>query len=246
MSEHTADNDAGLTPYYSDDFVTLYHGDCREVTAWLDADVLATDPPYGIAHRSGGGPRGEASWRNSTIANDCDTAVRDDVLTLWGDRPAIVFGSWRRSRPDRTRALLIWDKGLAAGMGDLTIPWKPNHEEVYVIGEGFHGARDSGVLTGHNIISWESSGRSHPHEKPLSLMVSLLGKCPDGVVADPFAGSGTTLVATKFMGRRAIGIELEERYCETAARRLAQDTIPFVATKRNRTTADIYKDGGHP
>lgn len=216
-----------MSPYYTDDSVALYHGDCREIAAWLDADVLVTDPPYGFAHRSGGGPRGEASWRNTQIANDVNTTMRDEVLKMWAPRPAIVFGSWKRPRPTETRALLIWDKGPAAGMGDLAMPWKPNHEEVYVLGKGFVGKRDSGVLKGHNIVSLEYKGRSHPHEKPLSLMCSLIAKCPAGVVADPFAGSGTTLAAAKVLGRKAVGVELDERYCETAAKRLGQGVLDF-------------------
>jgi hypothetical protein len=213
------------SPYYQDDLVTLYHGDCHEITGWLEADVLVTDPPYGYSHRSGGGPRGNASWRNTEIANDADTGARDYALGLWGARPALVFGSWKRPRPAVTRAVLIWDKGGHAGMGDLSIPWKPNFEEVYVLGSGFAGARDSGVLSGHHVAANEAAGRTHPHEKPISLMATLISKCPPGAIADPFAGSGTTLAAAKFEGRQAIGVELDERYCEIAAKRLAQDTL---------------------
>lgn len=214
-----------MKPYYEADGITLYHGDCREITAWLDADVLVTDPPYGYNHRSGGGPRGAASWRNTEIANDSDTSSRDAVLCLWGDRPALVFGSWKRRRPPTTRALLVWDKGGHAGMGDLSLPWKPNHEEVYVLGKGFSGPRSSGVISGHHVVASESAGRVHPHEKPTSLLHVLLAKCPPGVVADPFAGSGTTLLAARAQGRRAIGVELEERYCEVIAKRLAQGDL---------------------
>lgn len=212
-------------PYYEDDLVKLYLGDCREVTEWLEADVLVTDPPYGYGHKSGGGPRGNASWRNTEIANDSDTSVRDWALHSWADRPALVFGSWKRDRPPATRALLIWDKGGHAGMGDLSLPWKPNFEEVYVLGSGFSGSRDSGVLSGYHVAANEAAGRVHPHEKPHSLMCSLISKCPSGVIADPFAGSGTTLRAAKDEGRKAIGVELDERYCELIANRLAQDTL---------------------
>lgn len=208
-------------PYYSDDLVTLYHGDCREITAWLEADVLVTDPPYGISHSSSHG----ASWQNTVIANDADLEAREWVLTDWGDRPALVFGTWKKPAPPNTATCLVWDKGLAFGMGDLSIPWKPNHEQIYVLGKGFTGNRDSGVLGGYSHVSWESKGRTHPHEKPMGLMQYLLSKCPPGVVADPFAGSGTTLAAAKQIGRAAIGVEFEERYCEIAAKRLAQDTL---------------------
>ena len=213
-------------PYYADDRVTLYHGDCREITEWLEADVLVTDPPYGYSHRSGGGPRGNASWKGTEIANDGDTGVRDWMLDSWGARPALVFGSWKRPRPEGVRAVLIWDKGGHAGMGDLSIPWKPNFEEVYVLGSGFKGARDSGVLSGYHVPANEAAGRVHPHEKPLSLMCHLIAKTT-GAIADPCAGSGTGLVAAKQLGRTAIGVELEERYCEVIARRLSQGILDF-------------------
>lgn len=213
-------------PYYEDDLVTLYHGDCREVTAWLEADVLVTDPPYGVSHLSGWGRDlwGTVAEYSQRIAQDQDLAARDFALTAWGDRPALVFGSWKRERPTGTRALLVWDKGEAAGMGDLSIPWKPNHEEIYVLGTGFTGARTTGVLRAYT-PGRISMGRVHPTEKPVSIMGELVRKCPPGVVADPFSGSGSTLVAAKAEGRSTIGVELDERYCEIAAKRLAQDTL---------------------
>ena len=216
-----------MKPYYEDEHVTLYHGDCLEVTEWLAADVLVTDPPYGYSHSSAGGPRGWATWRNTQIQNDEDTQTRDTALRLWGTRPALVFGSWKRQPPVATRAVLVWNKGGHAGMGDLSVPWKPNHEQIYVLGQGFTGPRTSGVLTGFHIVANETAGRTHPHEKPLSLMEHLLAKSPAGVVADPFAGSGTTLRAALNQGRRVIGVELEERYCELIAKRLDQDVLDF-------------------
>src|SRR5690606_5759542 len=115
----------------------------------------------------------------------------------------------RMPKPEGTHTVLTWDKGLASGMGDLSIPWKPNTEEVYVLGRGFAGSRGSSILSGHTVVTWASKGRFHPNMKPASLMESLLIKCPPGTVADPFAGSGSTLVAAKRLGRKAIGIEIE-------------------------------------
>lgn len=215
-----------MSLYYEDDFVTLYHGDClTEHREWLDADVLVTDPPYGYSHKSGGGPRGNASWKNTSIANDHDTTARDEALTAWGAKPSLVFGSWKKPKPETTHTVLVWDKGDAAGMGDLSVPWKPNYEEIYVAGKGFKGKRETSILRGHTIISWETSGRTHPHEKPSSLILALLAKCPPGVVADPFAGSGTTLYAAKAAGRKTVGVELEEQYCEVIAKRCSQEVL---------------------
>ena len=210
-------------PDYSDPWVSLFLGDCLEVRDWLAADVLVTDPPYGVAHASGWvGP-----FQNTAIANDDTLDARDAALAAWGGRPALVFGSWKMPKPEGTHAVLIWDKGDAAGMGDLSVPWKPNTEEVYVIGKGFRGSRGSSILRAQ-VVTWASKGREHPNMKPAGLMSALIAKCPPGTVADPFAGSGSTLVAAKALGRKAIGVELEERYCEIAARRLAQDVLDFT------------------
>lgn len=121
------------TPYYEDDQVTLYHGDCREVTEWLEADVLVTDPPYGMNFQSGS--RRETFAK---ITGDEDTAVRDTVVTLWGtDRPALMFGRWSVPAPAGERQRLIWHKASTPGMGDLTLPWGPNFEDIHLLGRGW-------------------------------------------------------------------------------------------------------------
>lgn len=211
-----------MTPYYDEDGITIYHGDCLEIGDWLAGDVLVTDPPYGIAYRSG-----QYGVLDRSIEGDTDTSVRDRSLTMWGARPGVVFGTWRRPRPDGTRMVLIWDSKGALGMGDLTLPWKPAHQEVYVLGSGFSGPRTSDVLTFAPVQSTAANGRQHPHQKPVDLMRALIAKCPPGVIVDPFMGSGTTLRAAKDLGRHAIGVELKERYCEIAVKRLAQGVLDF-------------------
>ena len=211
-----------MNPYYQDDLVTLYHGDCLEHDdLWAGADVLVTDPPYGIDYNSGS----RRETLAASILGDKDTTARDTVIETWGDRPALIFGTWRIDRPDRVRSRLIWDTKGALGMGDLSIPWKPSDQEIYVLGTGFIGRRTTNVLRFAPVQSTAANGRVHPHEKPVRLMEELVGKCPPGVVADPFAGSGATLRAAKNLGRRAIGFELEEKYCETIANRLAQEVL---------------------
>lgn len=217
-----------MKPYYEHAGITIYHGDCRDIlfgSRLEDEDaVIISDPPFGISHESGW----HSSWSGSQIANDCSTAARDCMLDLMAGRPAAIFGSWKAPRPTSTRAVLVWNKGAATGLGDLSFPWKNSFEEIYIIGEGWKGdRRDEGVISGHWSPFSEVQGRCHPNEKPVSLLAYLISRHPAPIVIDPFMGSGTTLRAAKDLGRRAIGIEIEERYCEIAAKRLSQEVLDF-------------------
>lgn len=219
-----------MTIYYQDDLVTLYHGDCREQTAWLDADVLVTDPPYGMAYR-------DRLGKHEPIVGDETAEVRDGCLSEWGEKPALVFGTWRVSKPHGVKNVLIWDKGTDLGMG-VSNPWGLSHEEVYVLGEwpplvpggrvreGGTPSREPSVLRvpKPNNASVDRV-RDHPTPKPVPLMERLIARCPEGVIADPFAGSGSTLVAAVNQGRKVIGVEFEERYCELIAKRLSSQTM---------------------
>lgn len=217
-----------MSLYYQDEHVTLYHGDClTEHREWLDADVLVTDPPYGVAYTSGWV---EGRKRNTTgIKNDKTPAVRDAAIAEWGERPYIAFGSWRVPKPERVRQTLIWDKGDDPGTGDLTMPWGASYEEIYVSGKGkiWAGGRTVSVLRYNKPLG--SDRPDHPTPKPVPLMESLVSRCPPGVIADPFAGSGPTLIAARNLGRKAVGVELEEKYCEIIAKRLDQQVIDFEA-----------------
>ncbi len=210
------------TPYYEADGITIYCGDCRDILPEINADVLVTDPPYGMDFVS--------SWTtHRPIANDKDTSARDDALALWGDRPALVFGTWRVARPAQTRQVITWLKSsVGPGMGDLSLPWGCATEEIYVIGTGWHGTRRPNFIAtseqrgnpyGHSAVF------GHPTPKPVELMRWLIECAPAGIVVDPFAGVGATAIAAKQLGRLAIGIELEERYCEMAVKRLSQGVL---------------------
>jgi DNA modification methylase len=198
---------------------TLYLGDCRDILPTLGkVDAVVTDPPYGIAFATN---RGFSSWDKTEIANDRDTSARDAVLSLAPASSALVFGSWKMPKPEGTHTVLIWDKGDAAGMGDLSIPWKPNHEEIYVIGKGFKGHRGPAVLR-HTVLTWESKGRCHPNEKPIALMRDLVRKVAGETILDPFMGSGSTGVAALREGKRFVGIEIDPMHFETACRRIRE------------------------
>lgn len=199
---------------------TLYLGDCRDVIPHLPMpDLVFTDPPFGIDYQSGYAT--DELWQGGrTIAGDGDTMWRDEALRLLAGIPALVFGVGRVLAPAGTRATLIWDKGPALGMGALDIPWKPSFEEIYVIGSGFHGRRDGGVIYCPPVQSTAKNGREHPNEKPVRLISILLNKSPAGTVLDPFMGSGSTGVACAQLGRPFIGVELIPAYFDIACRRI--------------------------
>jgi len=212
-------------PYYEDEHVTLYHGDCLELTEWTSADVLVSDPPYGTQF-SAENPNGGYGRRQNagvgpegfTIANDGSTETRDAALALWGSKPALVFGSPRLPDPPGNWAdRLVWDKKRPGMNGG---PWRYRHESIYVTA-GFVRTSNASV----SILTAFPDQSEHMHAKPLGLMTALVETAPPGIIADPFAGSGTTLVAAAHLGRHAIGVEIDERYCELLAKRLGQQTF---------------------
>lgn len=229
------------TPYYADDLVELWYGDCLDpaTDAWLAADVLITDPPYGVSYQSTQRPR---QARFERITGDHDTRARDEVLDRWGTiRPWAAMGTWRMPRPAHTRHRLIWDKtrGSGPGMGDLGLAFGTSDEEIYLGGPWprtpAHRRAGSVISTLVNMGSSHGPAAriGHPTPKPVGLMAYLIERAPLGTVADPFAGSGSTLLAAAQLGRRAVGVELEERYCEIAATRLANRQGDLLAALEN-------------
>lgn len=214
-----------MKPYFDDGLVQLYHGDCLEVDEWLTADVLVTDPPYGIPggrlgrHDAGGiQTHADAVWDS--------LEVRDLALDAWGvEKPRLVFGTPKDKTPPAHRGVpIVWDKGNSPGMGDHTWPFGANYELVWVLGDGWSGKRINSVIRSPH-SSQAAAAIGHPTPKPVALMELLMSYAPPGVVADPFVGSGSTLVAAQRLGRRAIGVEIDEKYCEIAARRLEQQPL---------------------
>lgn len=187
-----------MKPYYQDDAVTLYHGDCCEITEWLDADVLVTDPPYGIGGSLSAGWKGRKpkGWKPTFERQEWDTTLdaRDSALALWGDRPAAVFGSPRRldAAPAFREVPLIWDKETV-GMGDVRFPWGPSYELIFVSGDGWSGKREGAILRNGYHGAHVASEIGHPTPKPVGLMERLIAKAPPGTIADPFSGGGGNL-----------------------------------------------------
>ena len=220
------EKEAGMSLYYQDEHVTLYHGDClTEHREWLDADVLVTDPPYGIGWKIGNNKKSHTT-AHAGIQNDQDTAARDSVLRDWGDRCAIAFGTWAEQIPG-AKQTPVWKKPPDSGIVGSTTGYKRDVELIFLLGQHIRrtAARSSVIRTDSGKGNYLNG---HPHAKPEGLM-SWLIEWTEGTVADPFAGSGSTLVAARNLGRKAIGVELEEKYCEIIATRLDQQVIDFEA-----------------
>lgn len=218
-----------MTPYYSQDGITIYHADCRDVVPTITGvDLVLTDPPYGI-----GWSRGVHAARNSKphdgILNDQDTSVRDAVLDMLAHLPGIVFGSFYAPYPRNTKQVLVWAKPADSGVVGSTTGFRRDAEPVFIVGPWpMRTVRWSSVLRSYaGSISAVATETGHPHTKPIGLIRALIEQAPGGVILDPFMGSGTTLRAAKDLGRRAIGIEICEEYCEIAVRRLQQAVLPL-------------------
>lgn len=224
-----------MKPYYDHAGITIYHGDCREILPHVSADVVVTDPPYGLLDRPGkihmaGGVVGDADW------GEWDKSASWDWLPLCSGVTAVVAFHDHKDATNAAEALrladiplrqfLYWDKG------DSGI--NPRRNFVNVVEQAIYGRRGVGPWNGGgasvNMLRLNRLATPlHPTQKPVPVMAWILRIVTDelSVVLDPFMGSGTTLVAAKQLGRKAIGIEIEERYCEIAAKRLAQEVFDF-------------------
>lgn len=206
-----------MKPYYDQDGITIYHGDCRDVLPLLPpCDLVLTDPPYGVDY---------AAW---------DASVPYDLLPMFlkmATGAVLWFGASAMLRrdlaafpvePDRT---LVWAPSFTlkkATKHGLYYRWHPIY--AWRLPDKHEGPAS-------DVLTTPTDGRNfwnHPATKPLKLIRQLVGFCePGGIVVDPFMGSGTTLRAAMDLGLRAIGIELEERYCEVAVKRLSQQVLPL-------------------
>ena len=231
-------------PYYVDPSsgITIYHGDCREILPQLpeaSVDLILTDPPYGVDWEG----RNE-SWKKSgftKIQGDGDLQIMEAVMTfsdrlLKMDRHAYYFcsadetvGDVCRMLPANQvfRRLMVWDK-MGPGLGDLERDYGHQWEAIIYAMKGDRKLLCEGRPV--DIFRYAKGGRDwvHPTQKPIGLIHELIGNSsnPGELVLDPCMGSGTTLRAAKDLGRRAIGCDVEEKYCEVAANRLRQEVLP--------------------
>ena len=240
-------------PYYADEQVTLYLGDCLDVVVELtpaSVDAVITDPPYS----SGGRRENSRSLRRSMnrTTDDAEWIAGDAMSTggfVWTMRalaarcrPVLVEGGhllafidWRmhgnlsgalESADYRQQPTLVWDKDRL-GMGAI---FRNQHEWIVHFTKGMPGEPSRRDVPNVLRVAPVRYG-DHPTEKPVGLMELLASVvCPlGGTILDPFAGSGSTLVAAKRSGRSAIGVEIDEQFCEVIANRLAQQCLDLGA-----------------
>lgn len=225
-----------MTPYYEADGITIYHGDCREILPTLDSApaLVLTDPPYGISEvttRSGAGRNSGGRGLHSHSASRDFEAVRGDdepfdpSHLLSYDRLVLFGANHYADKLPPSPSWIVWDKldGLtskrAVGFNDnadCEMAWTNLGGPARLLRQMWTGL----LVRGEE----NATARVHPTQKPVGLMRQIIEwrTEPGDLVADPYMGSGSTLRAAKDLGRRAIGIEIEERYCEIAAKRLGQ------------------------
>lgn len=229
-----------MKPYYEHAGITIYHGDCREVLATLgEVDAVITDPPYGVSYVTK--RRAASDPLVAPIAGDESlNALRDAMplidKVLKENRHVYTFASARMigEQVDAVAAfwpvknVIVWDKGDSGSVGDLDAGYAVTWEAIIYASKGRRQFTSGGRPRAIYRYDWNSSRDPvHPTVKPIGLLSWLIKNSTalGEVVLDPFMGSGTTLRAAKDLGRRAIGIEIEERYCEIAAKRLSQEVL---------------------
>lgn len=213
-------------PYYEEPGITIYHGDCREILPHiLKVDLVLTDPPYGIGISNNKLGEGRSTGVASTpmIYGEWDRKRSDASLIrmvraishhqiIWG-------GNYYADLLPPTQCWLVWDKrdGLPQrSYADCELAWTSFDKASRLHAHRWDGfIREGGE---------ERNG--HPTQKPLNLIKWCIGFAPeDSTILDPFMGSGTTLRAAKDLGRKCIGIEMEEKYCDIAVARLRQEVL---------------------
>jgi site-specific DNA-methyltransferase (adenine-specific) len=216
-----------LEPYYADDLVAIYHGDARDIAPVVCPPqpnvLLVADPPYGARYDTTKA-RGTMYAKRDWVRLSGEHAPFDPTWLLSYPRVVIFGANHFSDRLPASPTWFIWDKRENHGtvdFADCEMAWANTGGPARL----FHHYWMGGVTKS------ERSRKLHPTQKPVALMTWLLSwvSRPDDVVLDPYMGSGPTLRAAKSLNRRAIGIEIEERYCEIAARRCSQEVLGLSA-----------------
>ena len=217
-------SNAGLpAPYYQDNHCTIYHGDAREILPHLPkVDLVLTDPPYGIGWKPRVNHRGaDRLWDDSERFDPGPWLTVGNKHVFWG-------AQYYTDKLPVSEAWFCWVKRTIAANADFSED-KRTYSTIELAWS------DIDTKPCFKSIVWDGGKRAgdpqnrtfcHPSQKPLELMKWCIVKAGDPqTILDPFMGSGTTLRAAKDLGRKAIGIEIEEKYCEIAARRMSQEVL---------------------
>ena len=237
-----------MKPYYQDDRVTLYHGDCLEVLEGISAvDLVVTSPPYNKGRQSGA----YANMRHgyNSYSDDMPDAAyvdwqREVVSGLWAATApagAIFYNHKTQIRdgvallptrylPDEVvlRQLIVWNR--KGGFNHSESHFCPHHELILLIAHPEFRLKSrpaSAIGDVWNLAIDSRDTGNHPCAFPESLPATAIHATDARLILDPFAGSGSTLRAAKNLGRRSIGVEIDEAYCELIASRLAQEALDF-------------------
>lgn len=208
-------------PYYDDGKITIYHGDSSVILPQLEAvDLVITDPPYGMNFRSN-----HRAVRYDKIAGDDALPVElIEAAIAKARRAAYVFCRWDNlAQMPKPKSVIAWVKNNWS-MGDLS----HEHGRQWEACAFYPGPEHQFVRRIPDVITCDRTGNPlHPTEKPVDLLARLIDCNVGDVILDPFMGSGPTLRAAKDLGRKAIGVEVCEAYCEIAAWRLSQEVLTF-------------------
>lgn len=210
-----------MRPYYADDFVTLYHGDCRDLMPSLDFGAIVGDPPYGMGYKHGA-RKGGVKMGMDGVSIIGDDSPFDPSHLIACNVPTILWGGNHfADRLPASKGWLVWDKrdtGPEMDQSDVELAWTNILTTARKWTRRWSGAARGGRE--------QAEGRLHTNQKPVALMQWCIGFVPAPlVILDPYAGSGSTGVAAKESGRRAILIEVDEAHCYTAAQRFSQETL---------------------
>lgn len=212
-----------MKTYYQDEYATIYHGDSKEIIKELPKfDLILTDPPYGIKEANGKNKSRSklAISKDYGISSWDDKPIKDIITYVNKAERAIIFGGNYYDLPPSS-CWFVWDKVNGdTDFADCELAWT-----------NLRGAARLYKHMWHGMLKQKPEERFHPTQKPLDLMkwcILRADKYQDiKTILDPFMGSGTTLRAAKDLGRKSVGIELEEKYCEIAAKRLSQGVLNF-------------------
>ena len=223
-------NHIGIKPYYKDEWCAIYHADCRDILPLIpdkSIDLVLTDPPYGIGSIGGSKAFGSIGGSNIVSVNKYTPIIGDNqpfdpsFLLSIGKNQIIWGANYFADKLPNSKGWIVWDKKLKNN-------WDDNFSDIELAWSSFDKpARCFRYLYMGLLQEGDRELRKHPTQKPIALFAWLISKYSEvkNIILDPFLGSGTTCYCAKKLNRYSIGIEIEEKYCEIAAKRCSQSVM---------------------